>query len=219
MKRSELFALFDNAADGVHIVGGDQRIIYWNRAATGMLGYEPEEALGAACFGLIEGGDYEGHAFCREGCPTIAAASRRKSIPSYDVLSKTKAGKAIWLNVSVLAIADPESDDFLAVHMFRDVSRRREAEMLAERTIASVSEFGRADTYAADSYPPPPPPLTRRELEVLQLLATGARDVQIAESLSIKRTTVRNHVEHVLSKLGVHSRLEAVIFAARHGLV
>jgi two-component system nitrate/nitrite response regulator NarL len=61
--------------------------------------------------------------------------------------------------------------------------------------------------------------LTRREKELLQLLSEGASSVQIAESLHISRHTVRTHVQSVLGKLGVHSRLEAAAFAVRYGLV
>ena len=62
-------------------------------------------------------------------------------------------------------------------------------------------------------------PLTRRELEVLQLLACGLPNAQIADALSVSPTTVRNHVEHLLAKLGVHSRLEAVVYGAQHHLL
>jgi two-component system nitrate/nitrite response regulator NarL len=61
--------------------------------------------------------------------------------------------------------------------------------------------------------------LTEREHEVLQLLAEGATSGQIADRLGISRNTVRTHVQSVLGKLGVHSRLEAAAFAVRNGLV
>ena len=220
MNRTELFALFDNAADGVHIVAEDQQIIYWNSAAKRLLGYEPVEALGHSCFDLVAGGDYQGHSFCRRFCPTIRAVAQGKGLPPYDVKSQTKAGRDIWLNISVIPMQDPEADGNLAVHLFRDVSKRRQAEMLAQQTIATVSEFRGSDgADIIDSQPAPTPPLTRRELEVLRLLACGARDAEISEALGIKHTTVRNHVEHILGKLGVHSRLQAVVFAAQHRLV
>lgn len=172
MNRSELFALFDHAADGVHIVGEDQRIIYWNSAAKRLLGYNPAEALGHACFDLVAGGDYQGHSYCRRYCPTIRAVAQGKGLPPYDVKSQTKDGRDIWLNVSVIPMQDPECDGNLAVHLFRDVSKRRKAEMLAQQTIATVSEFSASDgAQIIDSQPAPQPPLTRRELEVLRLLA------------------------------------------------
>ncbi|MGH2746798.1 MAG: response regulator [Actinomycetota bacterium] len=61
--------------------------------------------------------------------------------------------------------------------------------------------------------------LTSRELRVLGLLAEGARSEDIAERLSISVNTVRTHVQNVLTKLQVRSRLEAVAFAVRHGIV
>lgn len=61
--------------------------------------------------------------------------------------------------------------------------------------------------------------LTARELKVLGLLAEGARSEDIAERLSISTNTVRTHVQNVLTKLQVRSRLEAVAFAVRHGIV
>ena len=61
--------------------------------------------------------------------------------------------------------------------------------------------------------------LTKRELEILQLLADGLRYRQIAEQLFISHRTVGTHIEHILSKLGVRSRAEAVAVAYREALV
>jgi two-component system nitrate/nitrite response regulator NarL len=59
--------------------------------------------------------------------------------------------------------------------------------------------------------------LTAREREVLTLLAGGANSKMIAKRLSVTPNTVRTHVQSIHSKLGVHSRLEAVAFALRFG--
>jgi two-component system nitrate/nitrite response regulator NarL len=61
--------------------------------------------------------------------------------------------------------------------------------------------------------------LTKRELEVLELLATGAGSQDIASALGVAPNTVRTYVQSILSKLQVHSRLEAAAFAVRHSLV
>jgi len=60
--------------------------------------------------------------------------------------------------------------------------------------------------------------LTPREMEVLELLAEGLRNRQIADSLYISEKTVKNHVSSILSKLHVNDRTEAAVLAARHGL-
>ena len=221
MDRSQLFGVFQGAADGVHIVANDQRIIFWNQGASRILGYEPEEAMRRHCFDLFAGSDYQGQAFCRRRCPTAQAVARGRSVPNYDILSRTREGREVWLNVSVLSVPDPEGDGRLAVHLFRDVSSRRQAEILAQQTIAAVSKYGsvKGGTAVAESYPAPRSLLTRRELEVLRLLTGGMHVANIAGSLGIKQSTARNHIDHILARLGVHSRLEAVVFATQHRLV
>ena len=61
--------------------------------------------------------------------------------------------------------------------------------------------------------------LTRRELEVLRVMAGGASNQAIADRLFISRDTVRNHVASVLQKLGAHSKLEAVAIALKRGII
>ena len=64
-----------------------------------------------------------------------------------------------------------------------------------------------------------PTELTAREHEVLELLADGLATTVIAERLYLSVNTVRNHAQNILTKLGVHSRLEAVSVAVRAGLI
>ncbi len=65
----------------------------------------------------------------------------------------------------------------------------------------------------------PTPNLTEREMEVLQLLASGARNKEIASQLVLSLNTVKFHVANVYQKLGVQTRTEAVRVASEHGLV
>jgi DNA-binding NarL/FixJ family response regulator len=61
--------------------------------------------------------------------------------------------------------------------------------------------------------------LTPREREVLQALAQGLGSQAMAERLHITLRTQRNHVANILGKLGVHSQLQALVFALRYQLV
>jgi len=63
------------------------------------------------------------------------------------------------------------------------------------------------------------PSLTPRELEVLQLMARGKRNKEIAADLAISEETAQGHVKNVLSKFAVHDRTEAVAVAIRRGIV
>ena len=84
------------------------------------------------------------------------------------------------------------------VDMLRMVSRKRQEELEAQRAIDR---------------------LTPREKEVLQALAEGLDSKSIAEKLHITVETERTHMVNILGKLGVHSRLQALVFAARNGVV
>ena len=64
-----------------------------------------------------------------------------------------------------------------------------------------------------------PEPLTGRETAVLNLLAKGRTNQQIAQELNIADATVRTHVSHILDKLGVGNRVEAALHALRAGVV
>jgi two-component system, NarL family, nitrate/nitrite response regulator NarL len=61
--------------------------------------------------------------------------------------------------------------------------------------------------------------LSPREREVLALLARGARTSDIAEALVISPETARTHIQNILTKLDVHSRLEAAAFVIENGLL
>lgn len=64
-----------------------------------------------------------------------------------------------------------------------------------------------------------PDPLTRRELDVLRLIAAGQSNREIADALGMAEGTVKNHASHILSKLGVRDRTRAVLKALEAGLL
>ena len=86
-----------------------------------------------------------------------------------------------------------------------------------EELVARVRALLRRSALAAQGRPRAE--LTKRELEVLRLLAQGLDQRQIADRLVISPKTVATHIEHILAKLGVRSRAEAVAAAYRRDLV
>lgn len=61
--------------------------------------------------------------------------------------------------------------------------------------------------------------LTRRELEVLKLLAVGKYNKEVAEELEISERTVKNHVSNIFKKIHVTDRTQAAVFAIRNNLI
>ena len=84
------------------------------------------------------------------------------------------------------------------IEMLRMVSRKRQEEYEAQQAVDR---------------------LTPRERQVLRALAEGMDSKEIASELKITVETERTHMVNILNKLGVHSRLQALVFAARHGIV
>jgi DNA-binding NarL/FixJ family response regulator len=114
------------------------------------------------------------------------------------VLSKTAHAAEIIDAIRRLCEGDVLVSPREAVELVRLVDQQRKAERTAHHLIAQ---------------------LTPRERELLQLLAEGLNDAGMAERLGISPKTVRNHMVNLLDKLGVHSRLQALVLATHYGLV
>jgi DNA-binding NarL/FixJ family response regulator len=125
---------------------------------------------------------------------------------------------ALTDHATFAAVLDSGCDAFVTkdraadelVDAMRAVSRGETVfppDLLARTIPAARGASGRRDT------------MTRRELQVLALLAEGASTREISQRLGISTNTVRNHVQNLLGKLGARSRLEAVAIAKRSGMV
>ncbi len=208
----ELNGLLTNTADGVCAVGADGKIVLWNRAAEKILGHSAREVVGKPCCEVFVGRDSHGNRLCYQGCHVMTLVKQGELVQNFDMATRAKTGRPIWINVSIMVIPSPRRELSTTVHFFRDVTTQHEVETLIRERLAQ--------TKPAPAPPgEPPTELTRRELEILRLMSSGANTKSMAERLHVSPATVRNHVQNVFGKLGVHSRLEAVAYATRKGLL
>jgi PAS domain S-box-containing protein len=211
------------AADAAFITDQDQRIVFWNRAAERTLDLTFGEVIRQPCHDILAGQDGQGRLVCRRHCRVAVTALTGGAVGNYDTLVHTKSNGGRWVNMSTLAFpANGTRANTLVVHMFRDITKRKENEQLLHQVLMAARDLD--DGELPQGVPPaamddPGTDLTLRELEVLSLLAQGLKTGDIAQSLFISPSTVRNHIRNILQKLNVHSRLEAVVYAIKKGLV
>ena len=208
---TELAEMLAATADGGFAIDAEGRIVLWNRAAESMLGYTVREAVGRRCCDLLMGDDENGNRLCCRGCHIVDLVKMRTPVHSFDMRTRTKTGSAIWVNVSTLRVSRDGAGDG-TVHLLRDVTTTREILALIRERLAIPAGLVPAAPDGTGA-------LTRRELEILHIIATGVNTKGAAERLHVSPATIRNHVQNILGKLGAHSRLEAVAYATRNRLI
>jgi len=198
----------ERAGDGAFIVGSDGRVVSWNRAAEKILGHSGREVIGKPCCEVFAGRDEHDNRLCHQDCHVMTLVKLGDPVQNFDMQTLTKAGQRVWINISILTLPPSNGHRPVTVHLFRDVTAARDLRDFVHDRLTT-------------SAPPPSTSamgemLTRRESEILTLMATGLNTRHAAERLHVSPATVRNHVQNIFTKLDVHSRLEAVAFATRH---
>jgi len=198
-----LRARLAHAEDGVWVTTADGRIVFWNRAAETTLGFRAREVCGRSCAEVLTGRDQAGRPICGPGCDATGGVPKGAG-PNFGIPTQAKDGRDVWLEVMTFTTNGNESPPFI-IHVFHDATRTKQLLRDLRAHIDHPSD-------GADR-------LTPRELEVLGLMAEGLGTAATAERLRVSRATVRNHVQNIFGKLGVHTRLEAVAHARRHRLL
>ena len=219
---SDILELLTETQDGVYAVDMNQRIVFWNRAAEHILGHKAEDVLGKRCYQVFAGLSEDESPVCTNNCFVILWARRGSVAPSQTILTRIKDGQSKWLSITHVLLPAAKRELSTLVHIFHDVTEEVEAKHLVRRLTTVLAKT--PETPVSTNLPDPAAhdgveALTPRELEVLQFLARGLGTKAIAEKLFVSPTTVRNHIQRILSKLGVHSRLEAVAAAFHSGLL
>ena len=194
------------------------RIVIWNKGAEELLKYRAARVLGRPCHDIICGSDVFGNRFCDRQCALLNMVRRNEPVRHFEMELRKESGERFTASFSVVVIPGQKAGRFSVIHFLQPVDRHRDVDALIRRILADSPAPQVEPSSGPAAAPEPTVPLTARELQVLRLLADGASTRDIADSLFISVTTTRNHVQSVLRKLDVHSKLEAVSLALRRHL-
>jgi PAS domain S-box-containing protein len=100
-----LDAALARTADGAFVIGPDGVIVLWNRAAERILGYTAREVIGRPCCDLFVGHDDHGNRLCHRGCHVMALVKMGDPVQSFDMKTRSKNGRPVWINVSTLVVS------------------------------------------------------------------------------------------------------------------
>ena len=200
----EALDMVASTAEAAYATDGKRHIVAWNKAAERLMGYEGCHVLGKRCYQILRGTDPFGNRFCDETCALVNMARRNEAVHQFQLNLRKANARIVRADVSVIFLPARAPLEFTIIHTLR----RAEGQSAAGK----IPRITAGDRKLSES-------LTRRESEVLRLLADGRSSREIAASLAIGVETVRSHVKHILRKLKVHSRVEALGFARRNGLI
>ena len=104
-EESSLDRALARTGDGAFVITGDGKIILWNRVAERVLGYTAREAIGRACCDVLVGRDGDNNRLCYRGCHVMSLVKMGDPVQSFDMQTRTKSGRPVWLNFSILCSA------------------------------------------------------------------------------------------------------------------
>ncbi len=195
-------------------------ITVWNQAAEALLGHQAKRVVGKRCFKVICGRDLFGNRFCNESCAVRKMRRHREPIHPYQFQVKHRSGEMLKVKCSVIIAPGANARRFNLIHLLEplDPAAENRLDELARRC-GAMPGFPSTPDKRKKVSSGPVRKLTSREIEVLRLVASGTSTHDIAHTLGIEASTVHNHIQHILDKLGAHTKLQAVYVAQRCGLL
>jgi PAS domain S-box-containing protein len=219
MHESDLYKMLQDAGDAIFVVDQSGLIRFWNADAQRVLGWSAAAVLQQECAPLLDGCDSAGARLCTRECALREIARRNTHVSAFDLDVKTASGARKWVNVSII-VAHVQCER-LVVHLLRDIHEQKQSAALTQAVTVLVGRLtGQRAERVVEPVPAQTPPvdLTPQERKILYLLSRGVGTARIGRELDVTPATVRNHVQHILQKLRVHTRLQAVLWAAQEGL-
>jgi PAS domain S-box-containing protein len=204
--------------EAVFAIDSADRIVLWNKRAEELLGRPARTVLGKRCYDVLAGRDAQGNIYCYRNCPVAYQAREKTAEPVSRFPLQVQSGNGAerkWVEMSLFAVPSYHPALSTVVHIVREGNKPSSLEKKLEKE----SEPARDPLWPMTSSEGEPVALTEREQEVLRCLSRGMSTAAIARKLKIAPVTVRNHIQSILQRLDVHSKLAAVVYAYRHDLI
>jgi PAS domain S-box-containing protein len=217
MLERELAELLEGTTDAAFTVDLQGEIRTWNKAAENLFGHPASSAVGKECGALLRGRLDAQTPVCCQSCDVLECVRAGRDVSNFDMEISTRAGRDVWVNVSLLVMNDDQTERRLIIHLMRDIGRRKETEQLTSEVVRIARSL--VNNAEQSSELPPIVPLTLKEITILRLLADGKATKEVAGELQISMSTLRNHVSHINQKLHTRNRTEAVMKALKRGLI
>jgi DNA-binding CsgD family transcriptional regulator len=217
---SETLDRIARSGEAVFAIDSSDHVVLWNKKCEELFEKPANSVLGKRCDEVIGGRDAQGNIYCYRNCPVAYQAREKTSEPvaRFPLTIKTGRGKTREFEMSMFAIPSYHPALSIVVHVVREKKKNKKKRSALEKGLDSEAST-QEPLWPMATKEGEPVTLTAREKEILRHLAQGQSAAQIGKSLFISTVTVRNHIQAVLRKLDVHSKLEAVVFAFQHGLV
>lgn len=216
-------------SDGIRVLLVDDHRMFADALEALLSGTDGVDSMGAVPSGeeMLER--------CAAGCPDVVLLDI--DLPGMDGIEATERLRRICPDAQIVAITALQSGDLMARAVEAGASgfvpKSQAADELVDvihraaggeiiiptedlpGTLQRLQEARASRTDAQQSAER----LTAREIEILQAIADGNATDQITATLFVSPHTVNSHVRSILTKLGVHSKLDAVLFGLRHGII
>lgn len=214
---SEALDRIARSGEAVFAIDSSDRVVLWNKKCEQLLGITARSVLGKRCDEVLGGRDLQGNIYCYRNCPVAFQARERPSEPvaQFPLTIKTAGGKTKQVEMSMFAIPSYHPALSIVVHVVREGKANRISPL---EKMLGAGPGPREALWPMTTRQGEPVLLTGREKEILSHLAEGESAAAIGKKLFISTVTVRNHIQAILRKLDVHSKLEAVVFAFQHHL-
>lgn len=208
-----------NSIDAMFSIDGNQQVTLWNQACEDLTGIPAAEATGSFCHEILQGHEPCGRPFCKPNCPVANLAKGGPSPMTFSIRIASRQLGKIQLNVGTMLIPSPVDQEWRVVHYMRRGHCKSSAGSSVPGDAGTNTHVKHHQQGGVEHASDGLCLLTEREREILRLLAHGLTTDAISNQLHISMTTVRNHVQRLMAKMNVHSRIEAVTCAHRHQLV